>query len=138
MLCDWVFSFSSSSSSSSSSQSLTAPLQGFLNAVVYGWTRDDFVRGRDKHRKVARDGRRASLVSSISGDDDNSTLVDSGVFERRDGSPVASRPRSHSGAEREREGEESTEVKRKWLTVSGSGSNRRGIIQNTGSTTGVM
>ncbi len=25
-------------------QSLTVPLQGFLNAMVYGWTRDDFVK----------------------------------------------------------------------------------------------
>ena len=24
-------------------QSLTLPFQGFLNALVYGWTRDDFV-----------------------------------------------------------------------------------------------
>ena len=24
-------------------QSSTAPLQGFLNAIVYGWTRDDFL-----------------------------------------------------------------------------------------------
>jgi len=24
-------------------QSLTVPIQGFLNAIVYGWTRDDFV-----------------------------------------------------------------------------------------------
>jgi len=24
-------------------QSITAPLQGFLNAVVYGWTREDFL-----------------------------------------------------------------------------------------------
>ena len=24
-------------------QSITLPLQGFLNAIVYGWTRDDFV-----------------------------------------------------------------------------------------------
>ena len=24
-------------------QSLTVPLQGFLNAIVYGWTRDDFL-----------------------------------------------------------------------------------------------
>ncbi|CAI8054987.1 hypothetical protein GBAR_LOCUS30006 [Geodia barretti] len=27
-----------------SAQSLTAPLQGFVNALVYGWTRDDFVK----------------------------------------------------------------------------------------------
>ena len=26
------------------SQSLTAPLQGILNALVYGWTREDFLR----------------------------------------------------------------------------------------------
>lgn len=25
-------------------QSITLPLQGFLNAIVYGWTRDDFVQ----------------------------------------------------------------------------------------------
>ena len=25
-------------------QSITVPLQGFLNALVYGWTRDDFVQ----------------------------------------------------------------------------------------------
>lgn len=24
-------------------QSITVPLQGFLNAIVYGWTRDDFL-----------------------------------------------------------------------------------------------
>ena len=24
-------------------QSITLPLQGFLNALVYGWTRDDFI-----------------------------------------------------------------------------------------------
>lgn len=24
-------------------QSITLPLQGFLNAIVYGWTRDDFI-----------------------------------------------------------------------------------------------
>lgn len=27
-----------------SAQSLTLPLQGFMNAIVYGWTRDDFVQ----------------------------------------------------------------------------------------------
>ena len=27
----------------SNPQSVTVPLQGFLNAIVYGWTRDDFV-----------------------------------------------------------------------------------------------
>lgn len=26
-------------------QSLTLPLQGLLNAIVYGWTREDFVQG---------------------------------------------------------------------------------------------
>ena len=25
-------------------QSITVPLQGFLNAIVYGWTREDFVQ----------------------------------------------------------------------------------------------
>lgn len=25
-------------------QSLTAPLQGFLNAIVYGWTREEFFK----------------------------------------------------------------------------------------------
>lgn len=24
-------------------QSLTVPLQGFLNAIIYGWTRNDFI-----------------------------------------------------------------------------------------------
>jgi len=24
-------------------QSITVPLQGFLNAIVYGWTREDFL-----------------------------------------------------------------------------------------------
>ena len=29
-------------------QSLTTPLQGLLNAVVYGWTRKDFVQALDR------------------------------------------------------------------------------------------
>ena len=33
-------------------QSITVPLQGFLNAIVYGWTRGDFVR-MIKHRNSA-------------------------------------------------------------------------------------
>ena len=43
----------------SSLQSLTVPMQGFLNAMVYGWTRDDFVKsvtGTDS--KDVRNGRR--------------------------------------------------------------------------------
>ena len=28
----------------SSLQSITIPLQGFLNAIIYGWTREDFVK----------------------------------------------------------------------------------------------
>ena len=31
-------------------QSLTAPLQGFLNAIVYGWTREEFFKAIT-HRK---------------------------------------------------------------------------------------
>ena len=36
-------------------QSLTAPLQGFLNALVYGWTREDFLvinRANSKSEKT--------------------------------------------------------------------------------------
>ena len=34
-------------------QSLTLPLQGFLNAVVYGWTRDDFVQKVTRSKEAA-------------------------------------------------------------------------------------
>lgn len=30
-------------------QSITIPLQGFLNAIVYGWTREDFVQAVAVH-----------------------------------------------------------------------------------------
>ena len=32
-------------------QSLTAPLQGFLNAIVYGWTREEFYEAIITHNK---------------------------------------------------------------------------------------
>ena len=103
-------------------QSLTTPLQGFLNALVYGWTRSDFVRvGRSRRRKH---GTHHSLEESLSSydysDDEKPTPtsslvpgIDSGYFDRRNtgqGTPRSSRsdtglsrtlpgrPRTRSGA----------------------------------------
>lgn len=123
-------------------QSLIAPLQGFLNAIVYGWTRDDFVRGRqEKYDGRRGDGRRrrTSLVSSVSTDDDTSALIDS--HDHRDRSPLG-RPRSYSGGAERKTTESVVEVKRQWLTASGSGrgSQRKGNVQDndTNTSTGVM
>lgn len=35
-------------------QSVTLPLQGFLNAIVYGWTREDFVNALDLGQHVVQ------------------------------------------------------------------------------------
>ena len=68
-------------------QSLTAPLQGFLNALVYGWTKDDFTYrgggggggGGGGKRRI----RHRSFGDSVSSDDgvSNSGLAESGNYD---------------------------------------------------------
>lgn len=60
----------------SSIQSLTVPLQGFLNAIVYGWTKEDFIDAvaiKDQEEASSDDGGGMEDSVTISG----STLTSS-------------------------------------------------------------
>ena len=55
-------------------QSLTLPLQGFLNAIVYGWTRDDFIQevvGTTQYKDVSNIPQ---FVRTDDDDDSNTTI----------------------------------------------------------------
>lgn len=53
-------------------QSVTVPLQGFLNAIVYGWTREDFIQvirpqhdvTQSQHDRLFRGQSKASATNS--------------------------------------------------------------------------
>ena len=63
-------------------QSLTAPLQGFLNALVYGWTREDF-RKTIIVKKVSTNGDVPAINTSSDEedvDDSGALLSGSGAF----------------------------------------------------------
>lgn len=116
-------------------QSITAPLQGFLNALVYGWTREEFVRNGRRKRK------RTSLVDDVSDDDVSSNIlatdVDSGYSDRRDPntrSPL-SRPRSNSGGllgERGTRGAIKKGLVGSRLTVSDQGASKQHSTETNG------
>ncbi len=61
-------------------------MQGFLNAMVYGWTRDDFVNvivtkgaadsvSAPTHHQFVEDDQPSSVENSYDRDDDQRTLV---------------------------------------------------------------
>ena len=58
-------------------QSLTVPLQGLLNAVVYGWTREDFVKTVTAERApvVEEQAAQVTLQSEESHGDCDSPLL---------------------------------------------------------------
>ena len=61
-----------------SSQSFTAPLQGFLNALVYGWTREDFMRTIAQKRSQSNaHGGNAAINSSS--EEEEEDMKDSSV-----------------------------------------------------------
>ena len=59
-------------------QSITVPLQGFLNAMVYGWTREDFlVTPRAKSNSETTYGTADTEVESSMDEEGNEFRVES-------------------------------------------------------------
>ncbi len=56
-------------------QSVTIPVQGFLNAIVYGWTRDDFLYVMSMSRRTAGDDE-----ETVGSQDKDEQLEDSGQY----------------------------------------------------------
>ena len=143
----------------STPQSVTAPLQGFLNALVYGWTREDFVHSGGRRKK--REGRRHSLVESLTSEAEEDDLTSSGPIPDdnhgiANGRGSSGRSRSHSAGLLEEKGErwESGEKGggrrwecgergggRRWVIATGTGQRGRQAaahIQNYATVTGIM
>ena len=53
---------------------MTVPLQGFLNAIVYGWTREDFVVTagvKNNSNRLSSYGTALESENSMNNDDEN-------------------------------------------------------------------
>ena len=58
-------------------QSILVPLQGFLNALAYGWTRGDFLGVMSsQHRHNSRPGNDSFVISYESTNNDEETVVE--------------------------------------------------------------
>ena len=57
---------------------MTVPLQGFLNAIVYGWTREDFLyvmASTARNEKINNNGSRTMVDDEESSDFEDSTVL---------------------------------------------------------------
>ena len=59
-------------------QSVTVPLQGFINAIVYGWTREDFLASMGITNSKTIRGEDGELEVSICREDDTENLINEG------------------------------------------------------------
>ena len=58
-------------------QALLVPLQGFLNALAYGWTRGDFLSVMSsQHHRNSRPGTDSFVISYESTNNDEETVVE--------------------------------------------------------------